>query len=79
MLCEIPFGATTTYGELAQKIARQNATNIAAQAIGGALSRNPIAIIIPCHRVVMKSGALGGYACGVHLKQRLLEFEGLKR
>lgn len=81
-LCDVPFGATTTYGELAQKVAqkisRQNATKISARAVGRALSRNPIALIIPCHRVVMKGGKLGGYAHGVSLKARILAFEGAK-
>lgn len=67
----IPFGATATYGEIARKIGVPNA----ARAVGGALNRNPLAIIVPCHRVVGSSGRLTGYDGGVDRKAFLLTFE----
>ncbi len=69
----IPYGQTMTYRELAESVGRPNA----ARAIGGAMARNPIPIIIPCHRVITSQGALGGYSAeqGVTLKRRLLEME----
>lgn len=77
MLLEIPYGKTTTYGEIARKIAEiKNVSRMSAQAIGGAVGKNPIAIIIPCHRVVGKNGNMTGYAYGVDKKTALLEIEG---
>ena len=76
MLLEIPYGKTTTYGEIARKIAEiKNVSRMSAQAIGGAVGKNPIAIIIPCHRVVGKNGNMTGYAYGVDKKTALLEIE----
>ena len=71
-MAKIPYGHVMTYGELAQ------AVGSAPRAVGGACGRNPIAIIIPCHRVVGGSGALTGYsgAGGINTKQFLLELEG---
>lgn len=78
MLLEIPYGKTTTYGEIARKIAEiKNVSRMSAQAIGGAVGKNPIAIIIPCHRVVGKNGKLMGYAYGIDKKIALLELEGV--
>lgn len=68
-LLKVPYGQTVTYGELARRIGCRSA-----QAIGQALNRNPIAIIIPCHRVVAASG-LGGYAYGPDIKRKLLNLE----
>ena len=68
----IPYGETRSYGELAVEIGRPGA----ARAVGQAMSRNPVAIIIPCHRVVANSGNLGGFGGGPELKQYLLELEG---
>lgn len=68
----IPFGETRTYGELAKKIGNPKA----ARAVGMANNRNPIAIVVPCHRVVGSNGALVGYAGGLGLKKSLLEIEG---
>src|SRR5262245_55727534 len=65
----IPFGETMTYGEVAAKVGRPGS----ARAIGAAVGRNPIGIIVPCHRVVGASGALTGYAGGLDRKQWLLE------
>ncbi len=70
-LRDIPYGKTVSYGELAFKSGRPSA----ARAIGQALHRNPLPIILPCHRVVGSSGKLTGYAGGVDLKRRLLELE----
>lgn len=77
ILCEIPYGEVTTYGEIARKIAWSgNKKGMSAQAVGGAVGRNPISIIIPCHRVVGTGGSLTGYAGGIPAKIRLLELEG---
>lgn len=77
ILCEIPYGAVTTYGEIAKKMAQKTGKeNLSAQAVGGAVSHNPISIIIPCHRVVGSSGSLTGYAGGIETKIKLLEWEG---
>ena len=77
MLLEIPYGKTTTYGEIARKITEiKNVSRMSAQAVGGAVGKNPIAIIIPCHRVVGKNGNMTGYAYGIGKKIALLELEG---
>ncbi|MFR7835109.1 MAG: methylated-DNA--[protein]-cysteine S-methyltransferase [Ezakiella sp.] len=76
ILLEIPYGKTTTYGEIAGKIAEiKNVSRMSAQAVGGAVGKNPIAIIIPCHRVIGKKGKLTGYAYGIDKKIALLEIE----
>jgi methylated-DNA-[protein]-cysteine S-methyltransferase len=67
----IPYGQTITYAELARQLGRREA----ARAVGGASSRNPLPIIVPCHRVVGSDGSLTGYAGGLHLKAALLELE----
>ncbi|RXZ48477.1 methylated-DNA--[protein]-cysteine S-methyltransferase [Agromyces binzhouensis] len=72
MLREIPFGETVTYGELADRLGDRNL----ARRVGGAVGRNPISIIVPCHRVVGADGSLTGYAGGLERKRRLLELEG---
>ncbi len=78
MLCDIPYGKVTTYGELAKRIAAEKGfSSMAAQAVGGAVGRNPISIIIPCHRVVGADKRLTGYAGGLDKKQRLLALEGV--
>lgn len=77
LLLEIPYGKTTTYGEIAGKIAEiKNVSRMSAQAVGGAVGKNPIAIIIPCHRVVGKKGKLTGYRYGMDKKISLLALEG---
>ena len=77
-LLEIPYGKTTTYGEITKKVAKiQNKETMSAQAIGGAIGHNPISIIIPCHRVIGKKGMLVGYAGGIEIKKKLLEIEGV--
>lgn len=76
MLCEIPYGKTTTYKEIADRIAeKRGVEKMAAQAVGGAVGHNPIAIIIPCHRVVGSKGNLTGYAAGLDKKKFLLRHE----
>lgn len=70
-LREIPFGELRTYGELAEMLGDRSM----AQAVGSANGRNPISIIVPCHRVVGSDGSLTGYAGGLHRKEFLLELE----
>ena len=78
LLTEIPYGKVITYGELAQKIAKQRGIEkMSAQAVGGAVGRNPISIIIPCHRVVGANGNLTGFSGGIQMKQQLLQHEGV--
>lgn len=78
LLLDIPFGNTTTYGALAKKIAaRRNISRMAAQAVGGAVGRNPVALIVPCHRVIGTDNSLTGYAGGLDKKARLLALEGI--
>lgn len=78
LLCEIPYGSCTTYGELARQVAvRMNKESMSGQAVGGAVGHNPISVIIPCHRVVGTDGSLTGYAGGLTKKIKLLEHEGV--
>lgn len=78
MLLEIPYGRATTYGALAARVAvRRGLAHMSAQAVGGAVGRNPIAIIIPCHRVLGAQGQLTGYAGGLAAKRFLLALEGI--
>jgi methylated-DNA-[protein]-cysteine S-methyltransferase len=67
----IPFGEVRTYGELARQIAREGG----ARAVGAANGRNPVAILVPCHRVVASGGRLGGYTAGLEVKRWLLAHE----
>lgn len=76
ILLKIPYGEVTTYGWIAEEIARERGIEkMSAQAIGGAVSHNPISIIVPCHRVIGKGGNLTGYGGGLGLKIKLLKFE----
>ncbi len=76
ILQEIPYGKTMTYGEIAQRIAKEKGVEtFSAQAVGQAVGKNPISILIPCHRVLGKNGALTGYAGGVYRKEKLLQLE----
>lgn len=76
ILLQIPYGQTTTYGEIARQLAeKQGRSKMSAQAVGGAVGHNEISILIPCHRVVGTSGSLTGYAGGIDKKIRLLELE----
>lgn len=71
---KVSYGQVTTYGTLAAAIGKPEAC----RAVGGALARNPIPIIIPCHRVIASDGSLGGFRDGLEYKHRLLELEGYK-
>jgi methylated-DNA-[protein]-cysteine S-methyltransferase len=70
-LSEIPFGETRSYAEIAARVGRPTAT----RAVGAANGQNPVAIIVPCHRVIGKNGTLTGYAGGIEVKEKLLRFE----
>lgn len=70
-LLEIPWGEVRTYGEIARSLGREGG----ARAVGGANHENPVAILVPCHRVVQASGRLGGYAAGLDVKRWLLAHE----
>lgn len=79
VMLTIPYGKTMTYGEIAGVIARKrNISKMSSQAVGGAVSHNPISLIIPCHRVVGADGSLTGYAGGIDKKRQLLELEKAK-
>jgi methylated-DNA-[protein]-cysteine S-methyltransferase len=71
-LARVPYGELTTYGELAARAGRPRA----ARAVGTVMNRNPVPIVLPCHRVVGSSGSLVGYAGGLERKRLLLELEG---
>lgn len=76
ILLKIPYGETISYGEIARQLAvKRGLSRMSAQAVGRAVGRNPIAIIIPCHRVVGADGSLTGYAGGLDKKIKLLELE----
>ena len=70
-LRKIPYGETRSYGEIAEAVGSKRFS----RAVGGANHRNPILILIPCHRVVASDGSLGGFAAGARLKARLLKLE----
>lgn len=72
-LCQLPFGATASYRDIARAIGNEKAV----RAVGAANGRNPIAIIVPCHRVIGTNGTLTGYAGGLARKQWLLAHEGV--
>lgn len=71
-LARVPYGRTETYGSLAAKVGRPKA----ARAVGSVMNRNPIPIVLPCHRIVGANGSLTGYAGGLDVKLRLLQLEG---
>ena len=75
ILRTIPYGETTTYGAIAQRIEQNTGCRMSAQAVGGAVGRNPISILIPCHRVIGADGSLTGYAGGLDKKESLLRIE----
>jgi methylated-DNA-[protein]-cysteine S-methyltransferase len=72
-IARIPFGATLTYAELAARAGAPGAV----RAAGAATGRNPLSIVVPCHRVIGSDGTLTGYAGGIERKRRLLELEGV--
>ncbi len=76
ILMEIPYGETTTYGDIAAEIGnKRGIKKMSAQAVGGAVGKNPISIIIPCHRVIGKDGSMTGYGGGLERKIFLLDLE----
>ena len=76
ILQNIPYGRLVTYGDIAREIAAQRGlARMSAQAVGGAVGRNPLCIIIPCHRVIGADGKLVGYAGGLEIKSKLLALE----
>ena len=78
ILRAVPYGQTTTYGEIARQLARERGLpHMSAQAVGGAVGRNRISVIVPCHRVVGTDGSLTGYAGGIDRKSKLLTLEGV--
>jgi len=74
-LCAIPYGETISYGELARRVGNPKAS----RAVGLANGRNPVAVIVPCHRVIAADGTLGGYGGGMARKVHLLELERAHR
>jgi methylated-DNA-[protein]-cysteine S-methyltransferase len=72
-LCDVPWGETVSYGDIAKSIGRPSAS----RAVGAANGANPLPIIVPCHRIIGSSGKLTGYAGGLHIKQFLLQLEGV--
>lgn len=77
ILLTVPYGQTVTYGQIAARIAKEECrARMSAQAVGGAVGHNPVAIIVPCHRVLGAGGALTGYAGGLDKKTALLKIEG---
>jgi methylated-DNA-[protein]-cysteine S-methyltransferase len=73
-LLEVPRGRITTYGELAKAVGLKNGQ----RAVGKIMNKNPYPVIIPCHRVVMSTGKIGGYAYGEDVKTKMLNDEGIK-
>lgn len=79
LLLKVPYGQTTTYGKIAREIAKQRQIpTMSARAVGRAVGRNPILIIVPCHRVIAANNALGGFGMGIEAKIKLLKIEGIQ-
>ena len=76
-MLDIPYGQTSTYGDIAHRLEAQTGRRQSARAVGGAVGRNPLCVIVPCHRVVGSSGSLTGFGGGVAMKVKLLEHEGI--
>lgn len=77
IISKVPTGSVTTYGAVAEALARRGFPSGASRAVGNAMNRNPFAPKVPCHRVVCSDGTLGGYAGGARKKISLLEREGV--
>lgn len=77
VLSAIPYGKTVTYGEIAKNLTAVTGRKTSARAVGSAVGRNPVSIIVPCHRVLGADGSLTGYAGGVERKRELLRMEGV--
>ena len=73
-LLEVPKGQITTYGELAKAVGLKNGQRV----VGKIMNKNPYPVIIPCHRVIMSTGKIGGYAFGEQIKTKLLNDEGIQ-
>ena len=73
-LLQVPKGQITTYGELAKAVGLKNGQ----RSVGKIMNKNPYPVIIPCHRVVMSTGKIGGYAYGEHIKAKMLNDEGIE-
>jgi len=75
---QIPYGHSATYGQIAREISHLSGNKrMSAQAVGGAVGRNPVAIIVPCHRVLGAGGSLTGFGWGLDIKQKLLDLENI--
>lgn len=74
-MLDIPYGQTTTYGDIAKRIERETGRRQSARAVGGAVGHNPLCLIVPCHRVVGANGNLTGFGGGIPTKVKLLEHE----
>jgi len=73
-LLDVPKGQITTYGDLAKAVGLKNGQRI----VGKIMNKNPYPVLVPCHRVVMSTGKIGGYAYGEHVKTKMLSDEGVK-
>ena len=73
-LLDVPKGKITTYGDLAKAVGLKNGQSV----VGKIMNKNPYPVIVPCHRVVMSTGKIGGYAYGEHIKTKMLNDEGIK-
>ena len=74
-MLDIPYGQTTTYGAIAKRLEAETGRRQSARAVGGAVGRNPLCLIVPCHRVVGGNGSLTGFGGGLDTKVKLLEHE----
>ncbi len=74
-MLDIPYGKTSTYGEIARRIEQETGKRQSARAVGGAVGHNPLCLIVPCHRVVGANGNLTGFGGGIDTKVKLLEHE----
>ena len=77
VLLSVPYGHTVTYGEIAAAVSERQGRRTSARAVGAAVGRNPVSLIVPCHRVIGAGGTLTGYAAGLDKKSRLLKLEGV--
>ena len=75
ILLKIPYGQTRTYGQIAAAVEATRGSRTSPRAVGTAVGKNPISILIPCHRIIGANGKLTGYAGGIHRKEYLLKFE----
>ena len=73
-LLNVPKGQITTYGDLAKAVGLKNGQRV----IGSIMNKNPYPVLVPCHRVVMSTGKIGGYAYGEHIKMKMLSDEGIQ-